>query len=173
MGGSLRFSRRALERSSCVSLSGAKVRAHFALDVAQPQSEVWRIIADLPRFLCIDPYHTQVTPLCLDERPGVHLVLEHNAFGVRFRRFGRLLSWREGHGYSFSDLSALGPTRGFPHVFSVGLEPVGDAETGRSWTRLTVTVKGKWTARWIPRALALSWLKYTCREHLRLLRGAL
>jgi hypothetical protein len=94
--------------------------------------------------------------------------LEHAAFGFTSIRFGRLLRWDEGRGYAFSDLSARGPGRGFPHVFFVTVEP---GEGARTWLR--VRVRGRWTARWLPAVLRQWWLRYVCAEHARLLRAAL
>src|SRR5262249_9789749 len=135
-------------RESCGSFRGSTVDLRIELEVTRSPVEVWEIIADLPRFACIDPFHSRIRVLGPALKPGVDLVLEHCAFGISFLRFGRLLSWREGHGYAFSDLSAHGPRRGFPHVFFVTLSP---GESGAcKGTRLTVTVRGKWTARYVP-----------------------
>lgn len=79
--------------------------------------------------------------------------LSHRYMGLRFERVGRILSWREGIGYAFSDLTRRGPRAGFPHVFSFRLEPVDDGHC-----RLHVRVRGLWTARAIPRWLARLWL---------------
>lgn len=98
------------------------------------------------------------------------MLLEHRAFGLAFRRYGRLLRWIEGREYAFSDLSGRGAKQGFPHVFFVSVAPVSSAGERRS--RLTVEIKGKWTSRWISGSVAQWWLRYVCREHARLLAAA-
>jgi len=153
-------------RVHCELLHKGTVRLAIELAIPKPVSAVWAVVADLPRFLCIDPFHSRVVLLGTARRPGVELALEHRAFGVTLWRFGRLLNWRDGAGYAFSDLSARGPRRGFPHVFFVSVE---QTEAG---TRLLIRVRGKWTARWLPRPLVRLWLWYVCHDHARLLRAA-
>jgi hypothetical protein len=155
-------------RVSCGETRGTFVDLWIELDVPRPCGDVWRTVADLPRFLCIDPFHARVRVLGPRLEAGTALVLEHRAFGFTFLRFGRLLRWDEGRGYAFSDLSARGPGRGFPHAFFVTVEPGEGART-----RLRVRVRGRWTARWLPPALGQWWLRYVCAEHARLLRAAL
>jgi hypothetical protein len=104
-------------------------------------------------------------------RPGVAIALEHRVFGVKFLRFGRLLRWREGRGYTFSDLSGRSEGRGFfPHVFDFAVEP--SASAGEGVTRLIVGIRGLWTSR-LPRWAGLWWFRYVSREHARLLKDAL
>jgi hypothetical protein len=157
-----------IARVSCEHMSGTAVDLRIDLDVPRPCGEVWGIVADLPTFLCVDPFHVHVGILGPRIEPGAALVLEHRAFGLTFLRFGRLLRWDEGRGYAFSDLSARGPGRGFPHAFFVTVEP---GEGARTWLR--VRVRGRWTARWVPLRLARWWLRYVCVEHARLLQAAL
>jgi hypothetical protein len=150
-------------------------RSSVALDlemvVPRPRPEVWALVADFSRFVCIDPFHARVIVLGPELRPGAALALEHRAFGRTFLRFGQLLSWREGQGYAFSDLSARGKARGFPHVFSILVGPA-DARPLNS-TRLAIKVRGRWTARWVPRWAAGRWLRGVAAEHARLLQVAL
>ena len=138
-----------------------------SLTVAQSREQLWAQIRDLPRFLTIDPFHDQVTLMRDQPVVGVDLVLSHNAFGRRFLRFGKIIGWREGVGYTFSDLSARGPRVGFPHVFMVSIEPQDDV------SRLTIRVRGRWTSRLIPVWLGRQWIRLVCREHARLLRKGL
>lgn len=156
-------------RVRCDRSRGAVVDLQIEVDVPRPPAEVWAIVKDLPRFACVDPFHQRVIVLGPALKPGVELVLEHCAFGIRFRRFGRLLSWHEGRGYGFSDLSARGPGRGFPHAFFVTVTPAGLGKAER--TRLMLRVRGKWTARFVPLWLGQCWLRYVCSEHARLLRA--
>ena len=103
---------------------GRRVDLRIELEVARPPAEVWARVADFPEFVTIDPFHSRVIVLGPELRPGVALALEHRAFGVKFLRFGRLLRWREGRGYTFSDLSGRSGGRGFfPHVFDFAVEP--------------------------------------------------
>jgi hypothetical protein len=101
----------------------------------------------------------------------VDLLLSHNAFGRRFLRFGRIVAWHDGSGYTFSDMSGRGPRCGFPHVFAVKLSPAGAGAATR--TRLTIRVRGRWTSRLAPTWLGRTWVWLVCREHARLLRKAL
>jgi hypothetical protein len=161
-------------RSRVVNRSGRGRRVSFRIEVEvdRPLDEVWARVADLAEFVTIDPFHVRVVVLGPELRPGVELALAHNAFGLRFFRFGRLLSWREGRGYAFSDLSGVGGGRGFfPHVFDFSVEP-GAMGAGGS-TRLVVAIRGRWTTRLVPRGVGLWWFRYVCREHARLLKGAL
>jgi hypothetical protein len=157
-------------RVFCDPFRGASVNLRIEVEVPRPPGEVWGMIADLPRFACIDPFHSRIRVLGPALKPGVDLILEHCAFGISFPRFGRLLNWHDGQGYAFSDLSAHGPRRGFPHVFFVALTPAALGD--RPGTRLTVTVRGKWTARYVPLWVRRWWLRYVCAEHARLLRAA-
>src|SRR5687768_5151518 len=97
--------------------SGRKLDIEISLDVARRAADVWNSISDLPRFLTIDPFHDRVTLMRGQPAVGVDLVLSHNAFGRRFLRFGKIIAWHVGSGYTFSDLSPRGPKHGFPHVF--------------------------------------------------------
>ena len=155
---------RVLDRSG----HGSGIDLVVEIDTARPSEEVWAMLADLPRFVTIDPMHDRVIVQGTELKPGVELTIEHMVFGLTFLRFGKLLTWRDGRGYSFSDLSPKGALGIFPHVFDFAVEPV---EAGGS--RLTVSIRGKWTSRWLPRRLALFWIGYVSREHARMLRAAL
>jgi hypothetical protein len=148
---------------SCAGGRGRIVEVVITLTVVRSPEHLWNQISDLPRFLTIDPFHDEVTLMRDQPAKGVDLVLSHNAFGRRFLRFGRILAWREGVGYTFSDLSARGPRVGFPHVFMVRIEPRGDV------ARLTIRVRGRWTSRLVPVWLGRLWIRLVCREHARLL----
>jgi hypothetical protein len=154
-------------RVSCARMRGSAVELLIEVVLPRPCAEVWPVVADLPRFLCIDPFHASAFVLGKFQ-PGTALLLEHRAFGFSVLRHGRLLRWHEGHGYAFTDLSARGPGRGFPHAFFVTVEP-------RDGTRacLRIRVRGRWTVRWLPLRLGQWWLRYVCAEHARLLRAAL
>jgi len=157
-----------MARVSCDCLRGSAVCMRIELEMRRPTAAVWRAVADFPRFACADPFHRRVIVLGKKLSRGVPLALEHRAFGFTLWRFGKLLRWREGQSLAFSDLSARGPRHGFPHVFFVDVSSL-DAER----TRLLVTVRGKWTAAWVPHCLQRCWLGYVCREHARLLSAYL
>ncbi|MCZ6786723.1 MAG: hypothetical protein O7E54_06110 [Planctomycetota bacterium] len=147
--------------SCVVRLDGARVDCRCRIDLPYDPAPVWAVVSNLPRFLTVDPFHERV------ERRGRRLRLWHNAFGFRCLRVGRILHWHEGRGYAFSDLSLRGPRRGFPHVFFVTVEP-----RGCGGSCLVIRVRGKWTARWMPRFCVRAWLRFVVSEHARLLRRA-
>ena len=89
--------------------------------------------------------------------------------GRRFLRFGKIIAWREGSGYTFSDLSSHGPKQGFPHAFMINLQPLTSDET-EPLTRLTIQVRGRWTSRLAPAWFGRLWVWLVCREHARLLQ---
>ena len=144
---------------------GSGVNVLIEIEVARPIEELWTMLADFPRFVTIDPLHTRIVVQATELKPGVELTIEHVVFGLTFLRHGKLLTWRDGRGYSFSDLSVKGALGIFPHVFDFAIEPIDGAGS-----RLTVSVRGKWTTRWFPRWLGLRWIGYVSREHARMLR---
>ncbi len=158
-------------RVRCMEVGRAAVDLRSELFLDRPVDEVWSEMADFARFTCIDPFHERVIVQAAELRPGVDLILVHRIFGFRFLRFGRLLTWREGHGYAFSDLSGRYKRHGFPHVFFYTVESVDDSALHSS--RLTVSVRGKWTSPWASRRVGMWWLRYVCYEHARLLRKML
>ena len=112
----------------------------------------WEQLQDWQRFGCMDIFH-QAIYLQGPQKVGAPLRIPHRFACFNVMRVGRLLIWHENHKYAFSDLSSRGPCRGFPHVYVYELNPEGD---GRCC--LKITVKGKWTATWIPRVLVRLWL---------------
>lgn len=116
----------------------------------------WGQLRDFRRFASHDYFHQDVRVEHGRPRPGARLLLAHQ-FGLwRVRRHGRILVWREGIGFAFSDLSLDGPHNGFPHVLMYRLEPVSAVRSC-----LHITVRGRWTAGWIPvwaRRLWLAWV---------------
>jgi len=150
---------------------GRTIDVLMTLQFARSRDEFWPIVADLPIFLTIDPFHDRVTLQRLPAGKGVDLVLHHNAFGLRFFRFGRITAWREGSGYTFSDLSGRKPEFGFPHVFIIEL--LRDETDDGVGCKLTIRVRGRWTSRLIPVFVGRLWVSWVCREHARLLAAAL
>ena len=156
---------------------GRGISIRMEVDSTLSAAQMWRRTSDLPDFLTIDPFHEQVALMRVEPRAGVHLALHHNVFGLRFVRIGRILSWREGTSYMFSDLSRHDRPcagrlkqrrRGFPHVFFVEVVPHRDNRC-----QLVITVRGKWTSRLIPLPIARLWLRWVVLEHARLLMKAL
>lgn len=129
------------------------VDCRATLEVPLPAISVWGQIRDFASYARQDFFHVNPTVAGGVPRPGAEIILYHRYMGLRFRRVGRILVWREGVGYSFSDLSERGPRAGFPHVFSYRIEPAGSAAC-----RLQIRVRGLWTARTVPRLLARAWL---------------
>jgi hypothetical protein len=131
------------------------------LDLPLSARTAWGRLRDFSRFASHDYFHAEV---CIEggaPRRGAALAIRHRflAFGVD--RVGRILRWREFDpadthpaGYSFSDLSARGPRRGFPHVFTYSLRPAGRKDDR---CRLEIAVRGRWTAP-VPRWAAKLWL---------------
>ena len=158
-------------RVRCRKVGRAAVDLRIELFLDRPVGEVWSEMADFARFTCVDPFHDRVIVQAAEFQPGVDLILVHRIFGFRFLRFGRLLTWREGHGYAFSDLSGRNKRHGFPHVFFYSVDSVGDSAVHGS--RLTVCVRGKWTSSWASRRVGMWWLRYVGYEHARLLRKML
>jgi hypothetical protein len=162
---------------SCAGGHGRSVDIAIVLTVKRSPGNLWQQIRDLPNFLTIDPFHDKVILMRDSPTVGVDLTLSHNAFGCRFLRFGRILAWREGFGYAFSDLSARGPRTGFPHVFDVQIEPLPEPlpspQHSPPMSCLTIRVRGRWTSWLVPVWLGRLWIRLVCLEHARLLQKGL
>ncbi len=130
-----------------------RVRLSTAVDLPVAAENAWRQLKDFRRFACVDLFHRRVVLSEADPAAGVELEIFHGLVGVGFLRCGRILRWREGRGYEFSDLSRRHPLLGFPHIYGFELLP-----EGRNRCRLRVRVRGLWTARWIPRIGVKFWL---------------
>jgi hypothetical protein len=136
---------------------GGRVRCRATLSLDLPAGAVWGQLRDFHRYASHDPFHTRID---IDgdglPRPGASLVLVHRYGPFRTTRVGRIVRWHEGRGYAFSDLAQRDPARsGFPHVFSFDLTATGPARC-----TLTLQVRGRWTARLVPRPLAWLWLTW-------------
>ncbi len=107
-----------------------------AIDLPLSAGAAWGQLRHLPTSAVHDPFHARVTV-----GAGGSLVIEHRYLGFRTTRVGRVLWWREGVGFAFSDLCRRDAGAAFPHVLSYRLEP-----TGRPTCRLHVRVGGRWTA---------------------------
>ncbi|MEK6233796.1 MAG: hypothetical protein N2C14_03705 [Planctomycetales bacterium] len=147
---------------------GQALDSRIELVIACPARVLWKKIADVERFLLIDPFHVSFHVAGGIARGGAECLIEHRAFGCRFFRRGRFLWWRPEKGYAFSDLSARGCKRGFPHVFFVTVDALDSQQC-----RLRIHVRGRWRSRWIPPWLGRWWVHYVSREHARLLARVL
>lgn len=134
-----------------------KYRVHVSASVCVPlsASAVWGQMRDFSWFTTLDPFHVRVRVIAPSYQPGAKLVIEHRFLGIGFKRVGRILKWTEGLGYCFSDLSASGIRNGFPHVYCYRVQSV-DEHT----TRISVSVRGRWTATLFPRWLIKLWLRF-------------
>jgi len=132
------------------------VRLKTVLDLPLSPSAVWGQMHHFAHFISLDPFHAVIELPDGPPRQGSSIRILHRFTIFRVRRTGRILRWRPGVGYSFSDLSRRGRCRGFPHIFIYRVQPL--EAPGRS--RLTITVRGLWTARWLPRAAVRFWLHW-------------
>ncbi|HEX4123983.1 MAG TPA: hypothetical protein VHY37_04590 [Tepidisphaeraceae bacterium] len=119
---------------------------------------VWGQLRDFSRYAQQDVFHADIRIAGGTPKAGAELTMTHGLAGISVTRIGRILWWREGVGYSFSDLSRRGPRCGFPHIFSYRIKP--DSRKPDTACTLIILVRGKWTARFIPRPLARLWLKW-------------
>ena len=101
------------------------VDCRATLEIPLSAISVWGQIRDFHRYARHDFFHAEIAIDGGVPRPGAKLTLYHRYLGFRIWRTGRILIWREGTGYSFSDLSTRGPRAGFPHVFGYRFEATG------------------------------------------------
>lgn len=129
---------------------------HAGLQIAIPldAQDMWKKMLQFERFTTIDAFHRRVE-LKGAKRPGTKLKIVHGLGFFRLTRIGRILSWREDVGYSFSDMSRRGNKVGFPHIYAYDVKPVQPGVC-----ILNVDVKGKWTARMLPRSIVKLWLRF-------------
>jgi len=143
------------------------VRCSAALDLKLPPLSVWGQLRDFRRYARQDLFHAAVNVEGGLPKTGAALRLSHHYCGLRVRRYGRILLWREGVGFSFSDLSFRGPRHGFPHVLTFRIEPMPNG------ARLQICVTGLWTAGLCPRRLAQLWLRWVFGQVVRCVRNEL
>ena len=139
-----------------------RVNCAATVDLPLSATAAWGQLRHLPTAAVHDPFHASVTV-----GPGGTLAIEHRYLGVRVLRVGRVLWWREGVGFAFSDLHRRDPARAFPHVLSYRLEPTGPATC-----RLHIRVGGRWTLagpRWVGRL----WLRWVFGHVVRTVRNEL
>lgn len=122
-----------------------RVSAAISLDLPLAAISVWGQMRDLPGFATLDPFHDRIELLSNADggppprpAPGVAIRLHHRCGPIRPVRKGRILAWREGCEYSFSDLSQRGTSVGFPHIYTYRVERLGEGAS-----RLSLTVRGR------------------------------
>ena len=133
-----------------------RVDCRAAVPLSVPARRAWGQLRDFRRYASHDYFHADVRVAGGVPRAGAAVRLTHRFGCFRVERTGRILRWREGDGWAFSDLSRRGPRSGFPHVFAARVEPAGDRRS-----TLHLTVAGRWTAEWVPlwaRRLWLAWV---------------
>jgi hypothetical protein len=128
----------------------------------------WGQMRSFSDFVGLDPFHSDVrTPDGRSpSRLGDAIILGHRFGPIRFDRVGRILKWREGRGYSFSDLARGDPRRGFPHVFTYDLHPRGPRSC-----RFILTLRGHWTYPRLPSWLIRRWLRRVLSHTLHAVRN--
>jgi hypothetical protein len=140
-----------------------RVHASHAIRLPLPASTIWGQMRDLRRFLTIDPLHKRVRSVdgrrTSISQAGDTFIIEHRVCSIGPDRLSRVLRWREGHGYAVSDLSRRGVHVGFPHVCEYDVRSINAQAS-----LLTIAVRGRWTARFLPRPLIKLWLWWVLRS---------
>ena len=134
------------------------VHAETSATIDASADEVWAVMQHFNRFIAADPYHTRITDAQgkrLNTLPprGTALRIGHSIGFTWFDRLGTLIRLKPGQSFAFTDLSPRGANAGFPHVYKYQLTPISEAAC-----ELKLTVRGKWSARWLPRPVVKAWL---------------
>lgn len=134
------------------------VHAETTARIDAPADETWTVMQRFNRFIAADPYHTRVTDTQgnrLNALPprGTRLRIGHGIGFTWFDRVGTLIRHKPGQCFAFTDLSPRGPNAGFPHVYKYTLTPISEQSC-----EIKLTVRGKWSARWLPRPIVYAWL---------------
>jgi hypothetical protein len=132
------------------------VCCEVAIPLPVPANSAWGQIRDFHRFASHDRFHTNLQVAGGVPRGGAALRMGHRFGPVCIQRVGRILWWREGVGFAFSDLSLRGPRHGFPHVFVLRVDPGESPED----CVVRVRVTGRWTADWMPLCVRRWWLAW-------------
>jgi hypothetical protein len=136
-----------------------RIRLEGTIPIAAPASAVWGQMRDVEWFLTRDPLHARIRRTdglpASAPWPRAPIILSHRILGIGPDRVGRILGWKEGRGYAVSDLSRRRPDRAFPHILAYRLRPAGENACS-----LILTVRGQWTATWLPRPIVQLWLRW-------------
>ena len=147
-------------------------RVHVVSTLLLPMSAkmAWGQMRCFRYFVGLDPFHANIRSP--DGSPpakaGDAIILGHQFGPIQFDRVGRILKWREGHGYSFSDLSRNDARNGFPHIFTYALLP-----RGLRRCRLVITMRGHWTYPLWPSWLIRRWFAWVFTHTLQAMRNRL
>jgi hypothetical protein len=132
-----------------------RVECSARLELPLGAARAWGRLRDFRRFAAQDFFHTDVRVEGGIPRAGAALEIPHRFGPFRVTRVGRILSWEEGRGYAFSDLSRRSPRAAFPHAYRYELHPLADDRC-----RLGISIRGRWTLRLLPRPLVRLWLAW-------------
>ena len=145
-----------------------RVLCRASVELPVTASAAWGQIRDFRRFAMQDFFHAAVRVDPGGVRRGAALEIDHRFGPFAVTRVGRILQWRENHGYSFSDLSRAGPRSAFPHLYRYHIAP-----TSLSSCVVEITIAGLWTARWLPRPLVVAWLRWVFTHIVRSVHNTL
>jgi hypothetical protein len=147
---------------------GGLVDIGAALEAPMSAASLWNRVGQFTYFTTLDPFHASVEIVDAAAGAGATLRITHRFGLFEVRRTGRILRWREGEGYSFSDLSQRGRRVGFPHIFTYRIEPLSPDSS-----RLRVRCIGRWTARFLPRWMIRAWIWWIMQRLLNAIRDEL
>lgn len=134
------------------------VHAQTSVALDASSAQVWQVMQRFSRFIAADPYHTRMTHAQgkrLDVLPprGTALRIGHGIGFTWFYRVGTLIRAVPQQSLAFTDLSQRGRAVGFPHVYQYQLKPINE-----NTCQLKLVVRGRWSARWLPRPIVYAWL---------------
>ena len=132
-----------------------RVDCFARVELPMSAARAWGQLRDFRRFAAQDFFHAGVRIVGDVPRAGAALEIPHRFGPFRVTRVGRILTWEEGRGYSFGDLSRTRPRRAFPHAYRYELHPL-DAEH----CCLEISIRGRWTMRLLPRPVVRLWLAW-------------
>ena len=132
-----------------------RVECFARLELPMNAPRAWGRLRDFRRFAAQDFFHAGVRIDGNTPRAGAALEIPHRFGPFRVTRVGRILTWDEGRGYSFSDLSRRRPRAAFPHAYRYELHPLdGDR------CSLEIFIRGRWTMCLLPPPLVRLWLAW-------------
>lgn len=134
------------------------VDARTSVQLDASVDEVWAVMQRFDRFIAADPYHTRATDTQghrLDTLPprGTAMHIGHGIGFTWFDRVGTLVRVVPDKAIAFTDRSKRGPNLGFPHLYHYTLTPLNEQTC-----ELALAVRGRWSARWMPRSVVRAWL---------------
>jgi hypothetical protein len=138
-----------------------RVTCRATVDLPMSASVAWGQLRDFRTTAAHDPFHVKIEIECGVPRAGAPLKILHRYLLLESMRVGRILRWREGSGFAFSDLCRTDASRAFPHVLSYELEPIS-----QNACRLHIYVGGKWTP-YIPPWMGQLWLRWVFSQLVR------